>query len=214
MYKRVTRRVTRKRKCHVGERFGRLLVLCDGIDNNQNKRTMDCLCDCGTHKNVALIHLTNGNTTSCGCFQKENMSKIKKTHGDSRGCRLFRCWRGMRCRSAERGDSCNVYHQWQESYENFRDWSLANGYTDDLILCRNGDVGDYEPDNCRWDTQQSNNEENLSKHYKIKNPNGELVEIYNIRKFGRDNGLDPSALLRVINGINSHHKNWTKWEEK
>lgn len=199
-----------KRKPYDGVRFGRLVVICDGENAPDGKRRLNCQCDCGEVTTVRLIHLIKGDTTSCGCFQKENMSRIKKTHGDSRNSRLFRCWLGMRRRCISRGDSCNYHKEWDD-YQNFKDWSLSNGYNDDKILCRNGDVGDYEPDNCRWDTQQSNNEENFSKHYKFVNPDGDVVELFNIRKFGRDNGLDPSALLRVNDGSRTHHKGWTRY---
>lgn len=42
---------------------------------------------------------------------------------------------------------------WRESYEAFRDWSLANGYRHNLELDRRRSNGHYEPDNCRWTTR-------------------------------------------------------------
>jgi hypothetical protein len=53
-----------------------------------------------------------------------------------------------------------VCPEWNKSFEAFRDWAIANGYTSDLTIDRfpNND-GNYEPDNCRWATrkQQMNN---------------------------------------------------------
>ena len=58
------------------ERFGRLLVIRqaeDHIQPNGTKRAMwECLCDCGTIKNVRGDSLINGAIISCGCFQREN----------------------------------------------------------------------------------------------------------------------------------------------
>lgn len=51
---------------------------------------------------------------------------------------------------------CN---DWNESFEAFSEWSLANGYQDTLTLDRINVDGDYCPENCRWVTRkiQSNN---------------------------------------------------------
>lgn len=54
-----------------------------------------------------------------------------------------------------------VCDSWK-SYENFRDWANANGYTDKLTIDRiNNNLG-YNPLNCRWvdDFTQANNKRN------------------------------------------------------
>lgn len=41
-----------------------------------------------------------------------------------------------------------------DSFETFRDWALANGYSDDLELDRKNVNGNYERLNCRWATRR------------------------------------------------------------
>lgn len=52
-----------------------------------------------------------------------------------------------------------ICQDWTDSYEAFRDWALANGYSDTLSIERKNPLGDYEPNNCTFITmkdQQSN----------------------------------------------------------
>lgn len=50
--------------------------------------------------------------------------------------------------------------------------------------------------------------EKLSKKYIFVNPNGDLIEITNLSKFCRENGLTQSLMSAVSNGYRNHHKNW------
>jgi hypothetical protein len=93
-------------------------------------------------------------------------AKMKgKRHGES-GTRLHNIWCGMKSRGegtksksvAKYYEHVSVCDEWK-SYEEFRDWSLANGYRDDLEIDRIEVSGDYSPSNCRWAnrTQQMQN---------------------------------------------------------
>lgn len=62
--------------------------------------------------------------------------------------------------------------------------------------------------NLQWITRQGNQEHSLAKHYKLKNPDGELVEIFNLAKFCRDKGLSPSSISRVLKGEQDNHRGW------
>lgn len=64
------------------------------------------------------------------------------------------------------GKGIAVCEEWSCSFESFREWSLNNGYTDDLTIDRINVNGDYCPENCRWISmkEQCNNRSN-SKMY-------------------------------------------------
>ena len=67
------------------------------------------------------------------------------------------------------GRGIKVCDEWVSSYHSFRDWAMANGYSDDLTLDRINPDGDYEPINCRWVdmvTQANNKRNNLRVTYK------------------------------------------------
>ena len=194
----------------VGSVYGRLTVMREGetkiLNNGAKVRTAHCICQCGNAKDINLPHLRNGATKSCGCLHKEFVTKGQITHNDS-GSRLHQCWSSMKKRSMLR-KSCNVCAQWME-YSNFKEWSLHNGYADDLVLCRNGDVGDYTPDNCRWDTQRSNAVEGLAKYYTMYDPSNKKIIIYNMSRFCINEGLNASCMRDVFSGKQKSHRGWT-----
>ena len=102
-------------------------------------------------------------------MSREPYSKVK---GLPYYKRIHSIWLNMkaRCNNPNRpkyprygGRGIKICNEWLESYENFRDWAMANGYRDDLSIDRIDVNGNYEPNNCRWTdmkTQQRNRRNN------------------------------------------------------
>lgn len=52
--------------------------------------------------------------------------------------------------------------------------------------------------------------EHKAKDWQLLSPNGKIINIHNMRKFCIDNNLHHSAITRVLQGKQSHHKQWKK----
>ncbi len=149
-----------------GQVFGRLLVV-ERRGSLKTKAAWLCKCSCGNEKITTGDRLRQGSIASCGCLRIETQGKTGITHGDS-GTRLHRIWKAMKARCLNPktrkfpvygGRGITVCEEWKCDFVSFRDWSLANGYSEELeIDRRNNDLG-YSPENCRWVTHivNSNN---------------------------------------------------------
>lgn len=151
-----------------GQRFGRLTVIERASNGNCKQTRWLCRCDCGEMRVVQASALKNGTARSCGCLHKDIVTR----HGET-GTRLHNIWRSMKrrcdnpnCREYKwyGGKGVHVCKEWSDSFEAFRDWALANGYSDDLSIDRIDGNRNYEPSNCRWATpyEQQNNKSNTN----------------------------------------------------
>lgn len=87
---------------------------------------------------------------------------VRGRHKQSR-TRLHEIWCHMKTRCFCKTSNAYMYYggrgisvcdEWANSFEAFRDWAVANGYTEALELDRVSVNGNYEPGNCRWATRR------------------------------------------------------------
>lgn len=176
-------------KVKAGDKFGKLTIKCLHEDGKWDTRTWLCICECGNETIVKERLLKDGHRKSCGCLRGKHMI----THGETK-TRLFKIWSAMNERCERKahvhykdygGRGITVCDEWKE-FISFRDWSLKNGYAENLSLDRKDVDGNYEPSNCRWVTMkvQHNNKRNNHKlEYKSEiHTISEWSEITGIRK--------------------------------
>lgn len=186
-----------------GRRFGRLTVLEFSHLSDDRKRTYwKCKCDCGNEIITRADGIKSGHTNSCGCYNKDILQNAgwNITHGLSHS-RVYGIWRNMKARCYNDKSISYEYYgkkgitvcdEWlgKGGFKNFYDWSMENGYRDDLTIDRKDNDKGYSPDNCRWvayKEQANNKSTNVCIEY-----NGETNTI---SEWADKCGLEYSCLL-------------------
>lgn len=129
-------------------------------------------CECGFERVISGGELRRGKSKSCGCYAREQSSKRAKTHGHTANGKVsgeWKSWMSMldRCRNPNHPQYANygargisVCDRWADSFDNFLfDMGPRPPKTS---IGRKNNNGNYEPDNCRWESveQQQNNRRN------------------------------------------------------
>lgn len=199
-----------------GQKFGKLTVIRKSDVRINNRLSWLCQCDCGNTKVVDATKLRTGKTKSCGCLTN-NKPFNDMSKGESK-TNLYKKWLAMRKRCKPTYHAHKDYYdrgikvcdEWDKSYNEFKKWALANGYSDTLTLDRIDVNGIYEPTNCRWITnkkQQNNKRNNVYISYNGKNQtlkewSEELGLTYGMLKVRHQKGEKPPELFRP--------KEWSK----
>ncbi len=185
------------------QKFNRLTVLeCIGYEGK--RKLWKCRCDCGNIVNVVTFRLTTNKIKSCGCLRNEKLIERSTKH-NMRYSRIYNTWRSMRSRCSNPknsayknygGRNIKVCDEWQNSFKAFCEWSLKNGYKDDLTIDRINNDGNYEPSNCRWVDRKIQN--NNTRHNRLITYQDKTM---NISQWAEYVGLTYSCLkTRLYNG--------------
>lgn len=77
--------------------------------------------------------------------------------------RIYKIWETMKNRCYCTGQTSykhyggrgiTVCDKWRHNFQEFYNWAMSNGYSEELTLDRINNDGNYEPDNCRWVTMK------------------------------------------------------------
>jgi len=166
----------------IGNRYGKLVVLCDLPKAKGKNRVVGCVCDCGNFTKVILINLKSGATKGCGCG--------RVTHGLS-NTREYSTYCGIKDRClnpksseypkyGERGITvCDRWLDPEKGFLNFKE-DMGNIPEGDFTIERLNVNKGYGPDNCTWlhRRYQPNNRRNVYKW----DVDGEVMTIKDIAR--------------------------------
>lgn len=188
-------------KLHLaGKRFGKLLVL-EEVQTEKRGSYWLCQCDCGNKFLILGSRLSDGKKVECNDCAKKRSGEANKTHG-MKHTRLYGIWHGIKDRCLNTngkgyknygGRGIIICDEWKNDFISFYNWAMANGYRDDLSIDRINNNGNYEPLNCRWAdnvTQQNNRRVNRYLTY-----NG---ETHTYREWSRITGINHCTIAARI----------------
>lgn len=157
-----------------------------------------CKCDCGNDVIARRAKIKSGHTKSCGCLQRRKASETFSKHRDSKSP-LYVRYIGIkqRCTNPNHksynsygGRGIKLCDAWLNDFSEFKNWSLDNGYADDLQLDRIDTNGDYTPENCRW-VSPTENMRNTRANIYIE---GELLADF-FNRVANENNLSKSCVV-------------------
>ena len=198
-----------------GRPIGRLLVIEECGRSSNGKVLWRCRCECGNEVTVLGDNLRNEHTTSCGCYRRERAAESHTKHGMCK-THIYFVWNDMLRRAgATKGASEKEKHNYQDRgitvcdewlvFENFRDWALSHGYSDDLEIDRRDNDKGYCPENCRWVSKRENTN---NRRNTIRLQDGTPLAMF-CSRVGiqtRENGKQTKQYQRILSAYRRYRK--------
>lgn len=184
------------------QKFGKLVAI-KRTNNLNNKTAWECKCECGNTTIVSTSNLTRNKIKSCGCLKIELLTKRCTKH-NQRCTALYEVWKSMKQRCYNSNNyayhnyglrGIKVCDNWKNSFINFYEWSINNGYKKGLTIDRINNNGNYEPSNCRWVNRvvQRNNTR-FNNYITINN------ETKTLSEWAKEFGFKPETIRnRIVN---------------
>lgn len=150
-------------------------------------KTFVCLCDCGGVRRIAYGSLRQGYTRSCGCLRRETTSTRRRTHGGRYSAEYRSLMHAIdRCENPNSKDfkdyggrGITMCDRWRNSFANFiQDMGPRPGLK--FSIGRINNNGNYEPGNCRWETQEQ--QSNNTQRSRFVNFRGQILTLAQVAK--------------------------------
>jgi len=144
---------------------------------------------------------------SCGCYTNV---KHKGSY-----TRLYNTWAMMKQRCLNPnvkqfknygGRGITICNEWS-NFTPFRDWSLNNGYADNLQINRINNDGNYEPSNCEWISHKENARHRRGQKINMEKAN-EIRALWNTGNYTQKELAEKYNVNRITISKIINNKTW------
>ncbi|PHS02412.1 MAG: hypothetical protein COA78_21060 [Blastopirellula sp.] len=121
---------------------------------------------------------------------------------------LERCYGNVqkRCPTYKGVTVCNEWHNFQVFAQWFND-NYIDGFQLDKDIKTEGNKI-YSPSTCLFVSRKDNSIKAVAKSYTFTNPEGLIVDVYNLVDFCLKNNLNRSGMSKVSTGVRGSYKGW------
>lgn len=152
-------------RIHVGEQYG-IFTIEDVLPEKDKYGhwIYKAVCiECGFEKFSHYGKIKKPIITTCSHIDQNNQYKHYENNWENR--RIGNIFSGMKRRCYSHGHKdynrygargIKICDEWLNNPKSFEDWSLSNGYADNLIIDRINEDKDYCPENCEWTPRDIN----------------------------------------------------------
>ena len=178
-----------------------------------NYYTSTCKCGCDGQIEVKRHHKWRGIPLYISGHNTKNKKRNLK-HG-GKGTRLYNIHHGIKLRILNKnnkdyknygGRGITICNEWLE-FIPFRDWSLSNGYSENLVIDRKENDLGYSPENCQWITIKENSRKTRKVKLILEIAN-EIRELYKTGKYTQQELAEKYDVSQSLIWFTINNKRW------